>query len=53
LLGGSGREVLGRRLAPGHSVSQRVALPLRGNVYYFSSQPEDSENGFAGYLKVR
>jgi hypothetical protein len=52
LLGASGTEMLGRRLAPGQSVSERVALPLRGNLYYFSSQPEDSENGFAGYLKV-
>jgi hypothetical protein len=52
LLGASGNDVLGQRLAPGQSVSERVVLPLRGNVYYFSSQPEDSENGFAGYLKV-
>jgi hypothetical protein len=52
LLGASGQDVVGQRLAPGQSISQRVSLPVRGNIYYFSSQPEDSENGLSGYLKV-
>jgi len=53
LLGGAKRQVFGPRLGPGKTATMRVTLPLKGNIYVYSRQPEDSENGFARYLVVR
>ena len=53
LLGGAKRQVLGPRLGPGKSATMKVTFPLKGNIYVYSRQPEDSENGFARYVVVR
>jgi hypothetical protein len=52
LLGGAKREVFGPRLGPGGTATMKVTFPLKGNIYAFSRQPEDDENGFARYLVI-
>lgn len=52
LQGGPKRIILGPRLAPGQSTTMTVVFRLKGNVYYFSGEPEHDEGGEAGYLVI-